>query len=64
MADLRRQDLEGDNAIQGLLAGPVNRAHATPADEAQHFKLGEESGELAGLGRDEAAAPLYSRCGG
>ena len=49
-ADLRRQDLQRHQAVELLLPGLVDRAHAAPADEFQDLQLGKEPGELLDVG--------------
>ena len=45
VADARRQDFQGDDAVELLLPRFVNRAHAALADEFQDFQLRETSGQ-------------------
>ena len=40
-ADAGREDFEGDDAVERLLPGFVDRPHAALADEAQDFQLRE-----------------------
>jgi hypothetical protein len=40
--NLRRKDFKGDKTIEGLLAGLVNRAHPTLADQGDDFQLREQ----------------------
>ena len=42
LPDAGRQDLEGDQAVEFLLAGLIDGAHAALADQFQDFQLGEE----------------------
>ena len=50
LADLRGEDFEGDEAVEGFLAGLVDGAHAAAAEECEDVEFGEERGEF-GRGR-------------
>ena len=41
-----REELEGDEAVEGLLAGLEDRPHAAPADELDDLKVGEGGGDF------------------
>jgi hypothetical protein len=40
--DTGRQNLEGDDPVQFLLARLIDRAHAAPANQAEQVELGEQ----------------------
>jgi hypothetical protein len=42
----RRQDLEGNIAVQRSLSGPINDTHATPAYFTQDFEIVEAAARL------------------
>src|SRR5262249_42875299 len=47
------EDFEGDDAVEGILPGLVDGAHAAFADEGENFKLREETGDFFDGGRLE-----------
>jgi hypothetical protein len=49
-----RQDLEGDGAVEIRLAGLVDGAHASLADQLQDLELRKAPGQSLGGGRVEA----------
>src|SRR5205085_11733542 len=51
----RRQDFQGDEAIQSALAGLIDRAHAAFADQGNDFELREKLAEIFGRRWDKAA---------
>ena len=55
-ADLGRQDLEGDEAVEARLPGLVDRAHAALAEQFQDLKLREVPGEFFGRRCDGTGA--------
>ena len=61
-ADAGRKNLQGHNAVQLLLPGLIDRAHAALADEFQNFQLGKLRAQLLRFGRDEARR-LFRRVG-
>jgi hypothetical protein len=48
---LRSEELEGDEAVQGLLPRFLNDAHAAAAEAFENFKLRKVGGDLPGRQR-------------
>ena len=60
VADARRQDFQGDDAVERLLPGFVDRAHAALADESQDFQLGKRLDQFFGCRRHEPGPTAFS----
>src|SRR5205823_3764351 len=45
LGELWGEDFEGDDAVEGFLAGFVDGAHAAAAEEGEEVEVGEEGGE-------------------
>ena len=54
LAELHGQDFQRDRAIQGLLHGAIDRAHAAGGDEALDFISREKRREIGGVRSYEA----------
>jgi hypothetical protein len=51
--DFAWEELDGDVAVEGALAGAVDGAHAALAQEFQEVEIGKGAADFAGIGGDE-----------
>jgi len=51
LADLRREDFQGHQAIEPFLPGLIDHAHPAAADEFQNLQVGKTRGQLGRRGR-------------
>ncbi len=62
-AALGGEELEGDEAAEGFLAGLVNHAHAAAAEAGKDLQLGEMRGDLLDRGRGGGGRGGFGKVG-